>query len=230
MEAIILAGGLGTRLKAVTQNLPKPMAPIGSKPFLQFLIDYLIEQGVNRVILSVGYKHEKISSYFKDKYKFCELVYSIENEPLGTGGAINYALSEAQSEHVLVVNGDTLFYVSLPQMMSFHLDQQSDLTLALKPMTNFVRYGNVILSDSRVIGFEEKKHQENGNINGGVYFLKKDIFERFDLEKKFSFETDFMEAYVSQIKVYGFTSDGYFIDIGIPEDFERAQHELGTSL
>jgi D-glycero-alpha-D-manno-heptose 1-phosphate guanylyltransferase len=148
---------------------------------------------------------------------------------LGTGGAIRYALRQAKSEHVLIINGDTLFHVPLCQMMSFHLEQQSDLTLALKPMTNFDRYGNVLLSNTRVTGFEEKKHQAKGNINGGMYCIRKEIFERFDFPKKFSFESDFLESYVSKIRVYGFTVEGYFIDIGIPEDFERAQLELGGS-
>jgi len=226
MEAIILAGGLGTRLKTVTQSLPKPMAPIGGKPFLEFLLNYLIDQNLCRVILSVGYKHEKISSYFQNKYKSCEVVYSVENEPLGTGGAIRCALSQAQSKYVLVVNGDTLFHVPLHQMIYFHFEQQSELTLALKPMTNFDRYGNVILSNTRVISFEEKKHQLQGKINGGIYFLGKEIFENFSLPEKFSFETDFLEYYVNKIRINGFISDGYFIDIGVPEDYEKAQLAL----
>ncbi|MDJ0798473.1 MAG: nucleotidyltransferase family protein [Calothrix sp. MO_167.B12] len=226
MEAIVLAGGLGTRLKAITQTLPKPMAPIGSKPFLEFLLDYLIINGVSRIILSVGYKHEKISSYFGNQYKSCELLYSIENEPLGTGGAIKHALSQASLENVWIVNGDTLFDVPLYQMMLFHLEQQSDLTLALKPMVDFDRYGNVILATTKVIGFEEKKHQVSGQINGGIYCLRREIIEELELPSKFSFETEFIEAYLSRIQVHGFTSNGYFIDIGIPEDYRRAQVEL----
>lgn len=226
MEVIILAGGLGTRLKAVTQSLPKPMAPIGSKPFLEFLLDYLVSHDVYKVILSVGYKHEKISSYFGNKYKSCEILYSVEHEPLGTGGAIRYALSQTRLENVVIINGDTFFAVPLHQMMSFHLEHQSDLTLALKPMTNFERYGNVISYQTRVLEFEEKKRQISGKINGGIYCIRKEILEGFSLQKKFSFETEFIEPYVNKILVHGFTSDGYFIDIGIPEDYQRAQSEL----
>jgi len=226
MEVIILAGGLGTRLKDVTQSLPKPMAPIGSKPFLEFLLDYLVSHDVYKVILSVGYKHEKISSYFGKRYKSCEILYSLEHEPLGTGGAIRYALSQTRLENVVIINGDTFFAVPLHQMMSFHLEHQSDLTLALKPMTNFDRYGNVILSKTRVIGFEEKKPQSRGQINGGIYCLNKQIFEELSFPKSFSFETTFIEPYVNKVRVHGFTSNEYFIDIGIPEDYQKAQSEL----
>jgi len=226
MEAIILAGGLGTRLKDITHSLPKPMAPIASKPFLEFLIEYLVSHDVSRIILSVGYKYEKIVSYFGSRYKSCEILYSIEQEPLGTGGALKYALTQSRLENVLVVNGDTLFYVPLHLMNSFHLEHQSDLTLALKPMSNFDRYGNVILSETRVIAFEEKKHQANGKINGGIYLLRKEILDSLSLPAKFSFETDFLEKYIDKLQVHGFTSDKYFIDIGIPEDYQKAQSDL----
>lgn len=226
METIILAGGLGTRLKAVTKVLPKPMAPIASKPFLALLLDHLICQNVNHAILSVGYKYEAIVSYFGDRYRDCKLTYSIEREPLGTGGAIRYALQQVESEYVLVMNGDTLFQVPFCEMIRFHQSHQADLTLALKPMVDFARYGNVVLSNTQIVGFEEKQYCVQGNINGGIYLMKKEIFEAFSLPPQFSFETDFMKEYVNQLHVYGFVCDGYFIDIGIPEDYRKAQQEL----
>ncbi|MFN6564383.1 MAG: nucleotidyltransferase family protein [Nostoc sp. ChiSLP01] len=230
METIILAGGLGSRLKDITATLPKPMAPVGSRPFLELLLDYLVSQGVCRVILSVGYKHEKILSYFGDRYKHCELVYSIETELLGTGGAIKYALNLAQSEYVFIMNGDTIFQISLSQMMSFHYDRQSDLTLALKPMNNFDRYGNVILSDTKIVKFEEKKFKSHGNINGGIYLLNKNLFDCFFLPNKFSFESEFMEVNCNKIKMHGFISNEYFIDIGIPKDYARIQLDFNNGI
>lgn len=226
MEAIVLAGGLGTRLKAVTQTLPKPMAPIGSRPFLEFLLENLVQNGISRVLLSVGYKHEKISSYFGNQYKACELVYSVEHEPLGTGGAVRLALGQASSENVWIVNGDTFFDIPLNKMFQFHLEKRSDLTLGLKPMLDFDRYGNVALFETKVIGFEEKKYQACGQINGGVYCLRRETFEKLELPTRFSFEKEFIEAYLNIIEVNGFISDGYFIDIGVPEDYERARTEL----
>ncbi|MGG6270701.1 nucleotidyltransferase family protein [Leptolyngbya sp. AN03gr2] len=228
MEAIILAGGLGTRLRTITNGLPKPMAPMGSEPFLAVLLTYLVKQGVDRVILSVGYKYEAIQSYFGDCYSSCKLTYSIEHDLLGTGGAIRQALQHTQADPVLVVNGDTLFEIPLNRMLSFHLDHQADLTLALKPMLNFDRYGNVVLSNTQIVRFEEKQHCIQGNINGGVYLINRTLFERFNLPSKFSFETDFLQRYLDQIRVHGFSCSEYFVDIGIPEDYQKAQREIGV--
>jgi len=226
MEAIILAGGLGTRLKSVAGNLPKPMVPVGSKPFLALLLDELISQNVDRIILSIGYKHETFLSYFKDTYKSCEIVYSIEDKPMGTGGAIKYALNHAQSENILVINGDTLFRVPLKEMLNFHLKYRFDLTMALKPMKNFERYGSVILSQNKIIRFEEKKYKLHGNINGGIYILKKNLFQQFELPDRFSFETDYLKQNLNKVQMGGFIADEYFIDIGIPEDYEKALSDL----
>ena len=228
MEAIILAGGLGTRLRAVTNGLPKPMAPINSEPFLAVLLNTLVQQGIDRVILSVGYKAEVIESYFGDRYRTCKLIYSTELEPLGTGGAIRQALELVQSEHVFVLNGDTMFRVPLLTMMRFHQERQADLSIALKPMSDFDRYGNVVLSETRIIQFEEKQYCSHGNINGGVYLLQRNLIERFGFPSKFSFEADFLQPCINQLQVHGFVHDTYFIDIGIPEDYQRAQQELGT--
>lgn len=230
MEAIILAGGLGTRLQSVLHGLPKPMAAIGSQPFLALLLDSLVQQHVQRVILSVGYRYEAIQSYFGSSYRSCELVYAIESEPLGTGGAIRQALQQAESETVCIMNGDTMFQVPLEAMIHFHQVQQADLTLALKPMANFDRYGNVIVSGTRITRFEEKQYCSQGNINGGVYLLNRSRFEQFNLPAKFSFETDFLQQRLDQLQIHGFVSDRYFIDIGIPEDYEKAQRELSITV
>lgn len=226
METIILAGGLGTRLKDVIHGLPKPMAPIKSKPFLAYLLDYLVTHDVTKTVLSVGYKYKEIISHFGNSYRSCHLVYSIETDPLGTGGAIQFAMGKTEAEDIVIVNGDTLFRVPLQEMMSFHLEQCSDLTIALKPMINFDRYGSVLLNDKQIVGFEEKKYQTQGMINGGTYIIRRSLMEGFDLPLNFSFETDFLEKMIGLIRIVGFVSNSYFIDIGIPQDYERAQLEF----
>lgn len=226
MEAIVLAGGLGTRLKSVIHDTPKPMAPIGDRPFLSVLLAYLMEQGVSRVILSTGYRHEVIEDYYGSSFGTVELLYSRELEPLGTGGAVMQAMSLANQEEVFVVNGDTFFPVDLRRLALFHHDWGSELTLALKEMRGFDRYGTVETENGRVTEFREKAYVETGSINGGVYLMDRTVFNRFPLSERFSLETDFMQKYVHELQIYGLPYDAYFIDIGIPEDYLRAQSEL----
>jgi D-glycero-alpha-D-manno-heptose 1-phosphate guanylyltransferase len=226
MEAIVLAGGMGTRLKAVIQDIPKPMAPIGNRPFLSFLLDDLQVQGVKRVILSTGYKHEVVEEHYKSSYKGMEVVYSVEDTPLGTGGAIKKALGQVKGSQVLILNGDTMFRVNLQEMRNFHLKHKADFTLALKKMEDSQRYGVVETKNQQVVRFREKTESKSGAINGGIYMLKKQVLLGLDLPEKFSFEKDFMETYYQDLKVMAFESEGYFIDIGIPEDYSKAQNEL----
>lgn len=227
LEAIILAGGFGSRLQGVVKDVPKPMADINGKPFLSFIMDYLIEQDVNKVLLSVGYKHEIIMSHFGSRYKGITIQYVIEGLPLGTGGAVKTALQHVGSEQALVINGDTLFRLDLNGMMIFHHNHSADLTIAVKPMKNIDRYGTLMLDETRIIGFQEKTFKKIGYINGGVYILNKKIFNLMpQYQKSFSFEIDLLENVNVKLKAYGFISDTYFIDIGIPEDYERAKKEL----
>ncbi len=225
-EAIVLAGGLGTRLKGVISEIPKPMAPIGDKPFLEYVLNYLKAQQIERVILAVGYKFEVIQDYFGESYNGIELVYAIENTPMGTGGGIANALKHTNSHEVFLLNGDTFFQVDLHQLCEFHSEHQSDLTLSLKQLNDFDRYGTVDLDQGRVTQFKEKKYLKQGAINGGVYVLNRKIFEQPELGDKFSFEQDIMERCVDSIQIYGISFDGYFIDIGIPEDYAKAQIDL----
>lgn len=227
-EAIILAGGLGTRLKSVVKEIPKPMAPVNQLPFLTYLLHYLQQSGVERVVLSVGYKYEVIQEYFGHQYKNIELVYAVEKEPLGTGGGIKLALSKAQSEHVFLLNGDTFFEVDLHALSRQFLASNASLYLSLKEMTNFDRYGVVKFHCSKITGFKDKKYCEHGWINGGVYALKTNLLETVSLPEKFSFEVDFMEKYVQDLRFEAFLSQSYFIDIGIPTDYEKAQHDFKT--
>lgn len=222
MEAIILAGGFGTRLQTVVKDVPKPMAEINGFPFLKYLLDSLSQQAVTTVILSVGYKQEIIKDYFQDRYLDMQVLYASEDSPLGTGGAIIQALKLTTENDIYVLNGDTFFEVDLKAMQRLHIETKADISLATKVMQDFDRYGTVKTEAGRVIAFEEKQYQVEGFINGGIYIIKKAIFDSFQLETKFSFESDFLENKLEQLIVTAFKSEGYFIDIGIPEDYYHA--------
>jgi len=222
-DVIILAGGLGTRLRSVVSDLPKCMAPVNGRPFLQILIDRLRKQGNGRIILSTGYLSEVIEAWVREQYPDPQISIIREETPLGTGGAIRAALALSQAENVLICNGDTLFDVDVPALFNHHRQMKADCTVALKPMVNFDRYGRVELGeDGWIMAFREKEPCAEGLINGGVYVLRRQSLLQIDLPEKFSFE----EGYLSKHRIAGMVQNAYFIDIGIPEDFERAQLEL----
>ncbi|OJY81940.1 MAG: nucleotidyltransferase [Sphingobacteriales bacterium 44-15] len=226
-EAILLAGGLGTRLRSAVPELPKCMAPVNGKPFLAYVVRYLQQQGIRRFIFALGYKHNDFDAFLRSFFKEDQYTVSIEEEPLGTGGAIRLACDKALSENVLVANGDTIFEADVAALANFHHRHQAACTLALKPMINFSRYGAVVLDKDGVIQqFREKQQCSEGLINGGMYALNTAKFRAHDLPGKFSFEKEFLEKYTAEQTFYGLPQDGYFIDIGIPEDYEKARLEL----
>ena len=226
-QAIILAGGLGTRLRSVVSDLPKCMAPVAGRPFLFYVINYLRLQGVEKFIFSLGYKHEIIEEYLEEHFSTLHYECSIEEEPLGTGGAIQLACQKASEKNVIVANGDTLFKIDAEEISSFHEQKQAECILALKPMQFFDRYGVVELNENATIkDFKEKQFYETGLINGGVYVLNVEGFLAKKFPSKFSFEKDYLEQYYRQGNIYGIVQDNYFIDIGIPEDYSRVQEEL----
>lgn len=225
-EAIVLAGGFGTRLTTV-KDVPKPMAPIKDIPFLTYILERLSVQGIQKVHLAVGYKHETIINYFGNTYKNIDLSYVVEDTPLGTGGAVVKALNHVSNDHVFIVNGDTFFEVNLQDMAAFHQQKGSAVTLALKPLTNFDRYGRVIHDDTnRIIQFSEKQFCSKGTINGGIYLMDKQAIGTVNFPEQFSLEQAYFEQYYTTKDFYGFISEGYFIDIGIPSDYEKAQLEM----
>jgi D-glycero-alpha-D-manno-heptose 1-phosphate guanylyltransferase len=226
LPVIILAGGLGTRLRPVVNDLPKPMAPINGKPFLHYIFLYLQKQGVKEAVLSVGYKHEVIQAYFGNEYCGIKIRYSIEEEPLGTGGAIKKACSMCEGL-VLVVNGDTFFDIDLGVLLQQHFDTVSEMTLALKPMKDFDRYGSVEMDEEeRIVMFNEKKFLKEGLINGGVYVMHAwGVIQKIEAIK-FSFEKEVLEGQIRNFKYSGKVFDNYFIDIGIPEDYTRAGEDF----
>ncbi|MFZ9846642.1 MAG: nucleotidyltransferase family protein [Flavobacteriales bacterium] len=228
-EAIILAGGFGTRLQTVVADVPKPMAPVNGKPFLQYILDYCIQQGINSVVLSTGYKHEVIFNFFGSQYNSIQIQYARENEPLGTGGAIQFALQKCTQEHVVVLNGDTFFNVDLQKLEDEHQKAHSEFSIAAKKMYNFDRYGIIQTDQNRISAFEEKRAVNEGIINAGVYIIHRKKFLALQLPQKFSMEKDYMEKFFASKPFYAFEFSGYFIDIGIPEDYEKLQIDFRNS-
>jgi len=211
----------------MVKDLPKPMADINGRPFLCYLLDYLSQFSISKILLSVGYKYDLIKNYFGSSYENMSIKYVIEDKPLGTGGAIKKALAFVEADECAVLNGDTFFNLDLKQMIDFHQKEDSMLTIAVKPMNDFDRYGTVIIKDRKVVGFNEKSFRRFGYINGGVYVVKKAISGFFKSgEDAFSFEADFLNEKISGIRSFAFISDEYFIDIGIPDDYKKAQKEL----
>jgi len=226
-EAIILAGGLGTRLRDAVPDLPKCMAPVNGIPFIAYVIRYLANQGIEHFIFSLGYRSEAFTQFLVETLPDKNYTVIIEDEPLGTGGAIRLACSAAKDSNVLVVNGDSIFKNDLSAQATLHLSKKADCTLALKPMEHFDRYGAVELNnDNSIALFKEKQLVEKGLINGGVYIINVASFLQEQLPEKFSFETEYLQKFYTTRTIVGISQDGYFIDIGIPEDYLRAQTEL----
>lgn len=225
LQAIILAGGLGTRLSSTVPGLPKCMAPVAGRPFIFYVINYFRACGINDFIFSLGYRHDIIEDYLKQNFPTLSYTVTIEEEPLGTGGAIMLALAAAQTAHVLIANGDTVFKLHTNAFLQMHLDKQAHCTIALKPMENFDRYGSVELAaDGSIQQFNEKKHVQNGLINGGLYLVDREKFLSRSFPQKFSFEEEYLEKNPGHL--FGYTEDAYFIDIGIPGDYFRAQEDF----
>jgi D-glycero-alpha-D-manno-heptose 1-phosphate guanylyltransferase len=229
--AIILAGGFGKRLQNVIPELPKPMAPILGRPFLEHQMDCWIDQGIERFVLSVGYKREQIIDYLGDNYKGSSITYAIEEQPLGTGGGLIQALNYIDDkETVLAMNGDTFFEVNLEELYSFHLDRKSSLTLALFGATWSGRYmGMELDSMGRILSFNLESGKSPIVCNGGVYLLRPDALgtENF-FERPISLEASILPALLASEKpMYGYVSSGRFVDIGVPEDYFRAPNIIG---
>ena len=222
MEVIILAGGLGTRLRKVLPDLPKPMAPVGDKPFLYYLLSWLEQNNAERIILSTGYRSDRIKDYFGTLFGSMTIRYMCEEHPLGTGGAIKYALTATSGDNVLIVNGDTWFPVDLSRFSTFHASGRNLFSMALKKMTDFSRYGTVEFRDGTIFSFSEKKFCREGLINGGIYLMDRNFIEDRDLPDKFSLEKDLLEKEAASLIIKGMIFDAPFLDIGIPEDLRRA--------
>ena len=224
MEAVVLAGGFGTRLKSCIDNIPKPLAPINGRPFLFYLLDYLYANGIHRVVISTGYLAEKVEEAIGNRYRGMTVEYSVETTPLGTGGGIKKALKKCTEDNIVVCNGDSFFDVDLFEMRKFHLDSGCGVTLAAKFIENAYRSGLLEFRNGRLCGFAENGIAPSGHINGGVYFIKRTLLEEIN-EDKFSFEKTVL-AGEYDIGVY--ESNGYFIDIGVPDAYKLAEKEKNS--
>jgi D-glycero-alpha-D-manno-heptose 1-phosphate guanylyltransferase len=226
MEAIVLAGGLGTRLASRLDGIPKAMAPVAGRPFLEILLRQLERSGCTRVLLSVGHLRGVIQDHFGAGFQGLALEYVVEDVPLGTGGAIRKALEQANEKAVLVLNGDTFLDADYAAMLRFHQAQESALTIAVTRQADVARYGEVRVEERRVVGFEEKGRSGPGFINAGAYVVEKAIAWPSALGERFSFERDFLVPETARLAPAAFRVEGFFLDIGVPEDLDRAQTEL----
>ncbi len=222
MEAIVLAGGFGTRLRAVVPDLPKPMAPIAGRPFLAILLERLASRGVSHVVLSIGYLAEKIIAAFGESYLGMDISYCVEEEPLGTGGAIVAASAHCRTDAYFVLNGDT-FLEFEPQDLMALVSPHSPFVMTVHAVDDTARYGRVLIDEDHVTGFGEKNIAGAGSINAGVYGIHRSLFDGAGLPTRFSFETDFMMPRVAALRPPVLEANGLFIDIGVPEDYARAQ-------
>tara|TARA_R110002167_G_scaffold84232_2_gene228944 strand:- start:250 stop:936 length:687 start_codon:yes stop_codon:yes gene_type:complete len=219
VQAIVLAGGLGTRLRTMVSDLPKPMAPIGERPFLSLLLDQLVEHGCTRTYLSVGYKAETIVAHFGADYRGMALDYVREDEPLGTGGGLRLALSAISEDRALVLNGDTYFDIDLATIYRRHVESGRPATLVLRRLEEADRYGTVTVQDDVITGFQAAGQTGPALINGGTYVLERRLFDGFDLPPVFSFEQDFLQPHVASLRPGAIVGDGLFVDIGVPQDY-----------
>lgn len=228
MKAVILAGGKGLRLREVLKDLPKPMAPVAGRPFLEYLVMQLLKWGIRNIILSVGYKGDVIRSHFGDGERLgAKISYSEENEPLGTGGAIKKAAELFSDEVFIAMNGDSFFNVNINELAAFHTSKNAEATLALAFIKDTGRYGRVEYGDEyNVTAFTEKGRDGAGYINGGVYVLTRKAVAEFP-EGSMSIENNCMPLLIGN-GLFGFTSCGYFIDIGVPADYlQLCMHPAG---
>ncbi|MGT2471976.1 nucleotidyltransferase family protein [Paraburkholderia terrae] len=225
IPAIVLAGGLGTRLRSVVPDLPKPMAEVAGKPFLWWVLRRLEQQGIGDVYLSVGYKREVIEAYFGTKFGALNVHYVVEDEPLGTGGAIAKAFDAIGGDEAFVLNGDTMTIVEFADLRSAAASDV-DLAMAVAKLDDVARYGAVdfdATSMRRVTAFREKGQTGAGFINAGVYLVKRDALKRYPLPEKFSFEQDFLHAHLADLRVSAVPAVSQLIDIGVPDDYALAQ-------
>ncbi len=227
-EAIILAGGFGTRLQPVLKGIPKAMAPVNGTPFLEYLLDYLRVNEITRVVISVGYKSEMITGYFGNRFKNIEVKYAKEEYPLGTGGGVALAMHQCQQENVFVFNGDTLFLVDLQNFIDRHRIAKTPISIALRKVEDVSRFGSITTDEHQILtSFGEKSiEKQPGWINGGIYLINKAFFLSQPFSKQFSIEKDCFSVFYKQKLIAGFPYQSYFLDIGIPNDFKRAQDEF----
>jgi D-glycero-alpha-D-manno-heptose 1-phosphate guanylyltransferase len=217
---------MGTRLGTRLQGIPKPMVRVGKRPFLEILLDRLLARGCGRALLSVGHLRTVIQDYFGSCFREMKIDYVVEEAPLGTGGALRQAVERAQEPNVLVLNGDTILDIDYADLLRYHAAVGSALTFGVVEQENMARFGGLVVEANHISAFSEKGVSGPGWINGGVYAMRSDIAWPSHLPERFSFEADFVIPELARLRPAAFRCHGYFLDIGIPEDLDRAQNEL----
>jgi D-glycero-alpha-D-manno-heptose 1-phosphate guanylyltransferase len=226
MKAVVLCGGLGTRLGALTRATPKPLIDVAGKPFINYVLDQLAASGTTEVVLAVSFQWQKLRDSLGESWQGVPLHYSVEPEPLGTGGAVRHAMNQMGWVEAIVANGDTLLKMDSRILRDTANHFSADIVMALKWIDDVSRYGSVSLGPgSRVIAFEEKGQSGEGLVNAGLYWIKASVFDRAP-DGVFSLERDLMAEHVTKLAMYGVETSGYFVDMGIPEDLERARREM----
>lgn len=229
MQAILLAGGLGTRLRSVVADRPKPLADVCGKPFLEYLILELKRHGISDIVMAVGYKGEMIEEYFNNGAKWgISIQYAYEHELLGTAGAIKNAEQKLYSSEFFVINADTFYQAAYEDAMRLYEKNDPDMVLVLRKVSDISRYGSVRIQEHRVLGFNEKTEENApGLINGGIYLMKRDILKRIPQNKKCSLENEIIPRLIENgDRVEGIVNEGYFIDIGVPEDYHQFTEDV----
>ena len=223
--AVILAGGLGKRLRPIVRDRPKPLAMVNSRPFITYLLDQLVDAGLKRVVLCTGYRGSQIKNYLGQHWRSLQLIYSQESTPLGTAGALRLACDYLSSETILVMNGDSYCNVPLATLWQTHQQYPKSSTLVLTRVHNVQRFGQVRLdSQNRVVKFEEKGQNTGpGLINAGIYLLQKTDIKSIPSGQFVALETNLFIHLMTRRHFHGFLSPGPFIDIGLPTSYEKAQ-------
>ena len=226
MKAVVLCGGLGTRLGSLTKETPKPLLEVAGKPFIAHVLNRLTRAGVDGLVLAAGFQWEKLQAYVGTIWDGVPVQYSVESHPLGTGGAIKAAMTNASLLEALVFNGDTLFDIEIPLFLKFAKEKDATTCIALRKVEDCSRYGRITVADNgKMITFGEKGYMGAGLINAGIYYLRSSTLNEITSEA-FSFEADFLSLKPIDPSVYCLPFENYFIDIGIPADLQRAQAEL----
>ena len=229
MQAILLAGGLGTRLRSVVSDRPKPMALIGEKPFMEYVVHELSRHGITDIIFAVGYKGSMVEEYFGDGSGFAApdgtpitVHYAYEEELLGTAGAIKNAGRFVTEDSFFVLNADTFYQIDYGRLNTLRQEGGLDMTMVLREVPDVSRYGRAVLQNGKLTAFNEKTEESRpGTINGGIYLISRKLIDEIP-EGKVSLENDMIPRWLKEGKALGgFVNDGYFIDIGIPEDYYK---------
>jgi len=224
ISTVILAGGLGTRLRFVLSARPKVLALVRGRPFLTYLLDQLAAVGAREVVFCIGYMADMVKETLGDRYQTMHLTYSRENEPLGTGGALRQALPLFSSDPILVMNGDSFVDADLAAYLRWFLQKDLEASMVLAKVSDTSRFGRVTSDEQeRILGFEEKgAHHGPGWINAGIYFLKQNFLRAIPSGRFVSIEKEIFPAWVSH-GLYGYKTEGRFIDIGTPESYAMAE-------